>query len=115
MRHGWRETGPVTASSLTVCMLVDEARSLVRLAVSVGRRFRLRCRVIAPSESAVVEALCKEYQIGDGIIDGEDDLATPVSTSPAGKVREAWSAFSEGWVQDAPLLAVHPAELHREC
>lgn len=93
MWHGWRQTGPVTAPSLTVRVLVNQARPLVRLAVGVRRRFRLGGRVIAPGKPAVVEALSEEYQIGNGVVDCEDDLAGLVSTSLTGKVCEARPAF----------------------
>lgn len=76
MRYSRRKGRPIASAALAIEVGVDEARSLVRFAVGIRVRFRSGCRIIAPCEAAVVEALCKKDDVCDGVIDSENDLTT---------------------------------------
>lgn len=52
----------------------DESSALVGLTRGRGGRLRRRGRGVAPSKTAIVEALGEEDDISDGVVDGEDDL-----------------------------------------
>ncbi len=89
MRHGKRQTRPVRTSTLAVVRVVvgmmvrmvvrsriNEACSLVGLAVGIGGRFRgwWGSWLVAPCESSVVKALAKQDDVSDGVVNCEDDL-----------------------------------------
>lgn len=54
--------------------MVYQIRALVRLAVGEVGGLRRWDWIVAPCESAVVEALCQENKVGDRIVDGKNDL-----------------------------------------
>lgn len=92
MRYSRGQTRPVRPATFAVAVegRFDEAGSFVGLAVGVRGLLWGRRRVITPGEAFVVEALRKEDDISDGVVDSEDDLWTSVSMldSP-GKAEEA--------------------------
>lgn len=68
----WREAGPVGTAAL--CWgVVEKTCSFVRFANRVGGRFRSRGGRIMPSESAIVEALAEENNVGERIVNGKND------------------------------------------
>lgn len=76
MRYSGRKPRPVASSTLAVKVRVNQARSLVGLAVGMGGRFRSGRGIVAPGKATVVEALREEDEISDGVVDGENDLAS---------------------------------------
>ena len=74
VRNSRREAGPVCTMTALAAMVLrarfEEGSSFGRTVV----RLWCRCRIITPCESTVVEALGQQYNVCQGIVDGQNNL-----------------------------------------